>query len=300
VDTRKLNAFLAVAEELHFGRAALRLHISQPPLSLLIRALEADLGVKLFLRTSRRVELTEAGRVLLEDARAILHQLAQARLRAAEAGRGERGSLSIGFITPVIYGSLPGLLREFRTRYPGVRLTLREVMGDVQLEDLERGRLSAGFVAAPVSAAHLSQLTVLREPMVAALPKAHTLARGKGSIRLAQLSGESFIVFPRTSAPGLFDRIIAFCRSAGFSPRIEQEAMQSQTIVGLVSAGLGVAIVPASIKKLRRSGVVYRPFKERSPRVETLLVWRKEDRSRALRNFVTLAEKALDSAGSSR
>jgi DNA-binding transcriptional LysR family regulator len=292
MDTHKLTAFVAVAEELHFGRAALRLHMTQPPLSLLIRGLEADLGAKLFLRTSRRVELTEAGQVLLEEARTILRQLGDARRRAVEAGRGERGSLVIGFITPVIYGFLPGLLREYRTRFPGVRLTLRESMGDVQLAELQSGKLSAGFVAAPVVSEELSMQSVLREPMLAALPKSHPLARGQSAIRLAQLRDEPFIVFPRASAPGLFDAIVAFCRSAGFSPRIEQEAMQSQTIVGLVSAGLGVAIVPASIKQLRRPGVVYRAFKERSPRVETLLVWRKDDHSLALQNFVKLASAA--------
>jgi DNA-binding transcriptional LysR family regulator len=289
MDTRKLTAFVAVAEELHFGRAAIKLHLSQPPLSLMIRGLEADLGAKLFLRTSRRVELTEAGGVLLDEARAILGQLGEARRRTVEAGRGERGSLAIGFITPVIYGVLPRLLREFRTRFPGVRLTLREATGDVQLAELESGKLSAGFVAGPVASEQLSVLSVLREPMVATLPKSHPLARGQSAIRLAQLRDEPFILFPRTSAPGWFDAIVAFCRSAGFSPRIEQEAMQSQTIVGLVSAGLGVAIVPASIKQLRRQGVVYRPFKERSPRVETLLVWRQDDRSLVLRNFVRLA-----------
>ena len=295
MDTRKLNAFVAVAEELHFGRAALRLHMSQPPLSLSIRALEADLGVKLFVRSSRRVELTDAGRALLDEARAILRRLSEARRATVEAGRGERGSLDIGFITPVVYGFLPGLLRDFRSRYPGVRLTLREAMGDVQLEDLEGGRLSAGFVTAPVKSAQLSQSTVLREPMIAAVPKAHPLARGKGRIRLAQLRDEPFILFPRTSAPGLFDQIVAFCRSSDFSPRVEQEAMQSQTIVSLVSAGLGVAIVPASIGKLHRSGVVYRRFEGRSPRVETVLVWRKDDQSRALQNFVKLAQRAVGS-----
>ena len=231
--------------------------------------------------------------MLLEEARAILRHLGEARRRTVEAGRGERGSLDIGFITPVIYGVLPGLLREFRMRYPDVRLTLREAMGDVQLEELERGNLDAGFIATPVSGRDLSQRTLLREPMVAALPKAHPLARGRAPIRLAQLGDEPFILFPRTSAPGLFDSIVAFCRSSGFSPRIEQEAMQSQTIVGLVSAGLGVAIVPASIRKLRRSGVVYRSFRERSPRVETVLLWRKNDHSRALENFVKLVERVI-------
>jgi DNA-binding transcriptional LysR family regulator len=291
LDTRRLNAFVAVAEELHFGRAARRLHVSQPPLSLSIRALEAELGVRLFQRTSRRVELTQAGQVLLDEARVILQRLHEARLRTAEAGRGELGTLDIGFITPVVYSVLPDLLRQFRARFPGVRLTLREATGDVQLDELLRGALSVGFVAAPVPDARLSHVTVLREPLVAALPRAHVLGRRKGPIGLAALGTEPFIAFPRTSAPGLFDEIVTFCRSAGFSPRIEQEAVQSQTIVGLVSAGLGVAIVPASISKLRRPGVVYRSFKERSPRVRTLLVWRKDDPSSARENFVKLAQE---------
>ena len=290
MDTRKLNVFIAVAEELHFGRAARRLHISQPPLSALIRTLEADLGVRLFQRTSRRVEMTEAGRVLLDEARTILERIEEARRRTVEADGGERGALTIGFITPVIYTLFPNLLREFRTRFPNVRLTLREAMADVQLAELERGTLSAGFLAAPGLRAHLSQLTILREPLVAALPAAHPLAHGRGPLRLARLKTEPFVLFPRPSAPGLFDDIVAFCRSAGFSPRVEQEALQSQTIVGLVSAGLGVAIVPASIRNLDRPGVVYRPFKERPPQLETVLAWRRDAVSRALRNFVATAQ----------
>jgi len=291
IDIRKLFAFVAVAEELHFGRAAQRLHVSQPPLSLTIRALEDELGVRLLRRTSRRVALTEPGRVLLEEARAILQKLELARRRTAEAERGERGSLALGFITPVIYGPLPELLQRYRTHYPRVELVLRESTGDVQLEELERGKLDAALVAAPLPDARFSRLSLLREPLVAALPRTHPAARGKGALRLSQLRDQPFIAFPRGSAPGLFDQIVGFCARAGFSPRIEQEAVQHQTIVGLVSAGLGVAIVPASIAKLRRPGVVYRRFSERSPLVETLLVWRKGDESTTLANFVKLAAR---------
>jgi DNA-binding transcriptional LysR family regulator len=162
----------------------------------------------------------------------------------------------------------------------------------VQLEALLRGELDAGFVAAPVAEAGLSRLTVLSEPLVAALPRAHAAARAGGAIRLARLRGQPFVAFPRGVAPGLFDQIVGFCRAGGFSPRIEQEAVQQQTIVGLVSAGLGVAIVPASIARLRRPGVVYRRFRERSPLVETLLVWRRDGASSALSNFVELAAQA--------
>jgi DNA-binding transcriptional LysR family regulator len=289
VETKKLTAFVAVAEELHFGRAARRLHLSQPPLSLAIRALENELGVLLFRRSSRRVELTEAGSVLLAEARAVLHRLEEARRLTLATQRGERGSLAVGFITPVVYGPLPALLKRYRARHPGVRLVLREWTGDVQLEALVRGELDAGFVAAPVADPELARLTVLSEPLLAALPRAHRAARGGGPVRLARLGEQPFVAFPRAVAPGLFDQIIGFCRGAGFSPRIEQEAVQHQTIVGLVSAGLGVAIVPASIAHLRRPGVVYRRFRERSPLVESLLVWRKDDASPALANFVKLA-----------
>jgi DNA-binding transcriptional LysR family regulator len=291
MDTHKLKSFVAVAEELHFGRAAARLHVSQPPLSVLIRSLEEDLGVQLFRRTSRRVELTGSGQVLLEEARGILERLALARTHTEEAGRGDRGSLTVGFITPVIYSLLPDWLREFRTRYPGVRLTLRESMSDVQLEELVRGTLSAGFVAAPVTIKGLAQRIVMREPLVAVLPAAHALARGSGRLSLSRLREEPFVLFPRASAPGLFDHIVGFCGAVGFSPRIEQEAVQSQTIVGLVSSGLGVGIVPASISRLRRPGVVYRPFRERSPQVETALVWKDDAGSPALRNFVEIGQR---------
>jgi DNA-binding transcriptional LysR family regulator len=291
MDSRRLNAFVAVAEELHFGRAAQRLHMTQPPLSILIRGLEADLGVKLLRRSSRLVELTEPGRVLLDEARQILDRLDQAERRTIQAGAGIRGELSIGFITPSIYSFLPTRLQAFRKQFPDVRLTLHESMSDVQLRDIFARKLHVGFVAAPVSDERLAQQVVAREPLVAALPARHALAARKGTLPVARLQDQPFILFPRGSAPGLFDQILGFCQSAGFSPRIEQEAVQSQTIVGLVSAGLGVAVVPQSIGTLRRPGVTYAHFRERSPEVKTLMVWRKDDVSPALHNFVGLIGK---------
>ncbi|HEX7926428.1 MAG TPA: LysR substrate-binding domain-containing protein [bacterium] len=296
MDTRKLTAFVAIAEELHFGRAAKRLHISQPPLSLLIRNLEAELGTRLFHRTSRKVELTAPGRVLLEEARTVLAGLERAARRTGEASRGTAGTLAIGFITPMIYAGLPDILRTFRARYPQVRLELREAMSDAQVTALEAGTLSLGFVAAPLANDALAHAVVRTEPLVAALAQRHRLAKPSRAIPLRQLASEPFILFPRPNAPGLFDAITGFCRSAGFSPRIDQEAVQSQTIVSLVAAGLGVAIVPESIRGLQRTGVVYRRFRERSPRVQTLAAWRHEDDSAALANFVAVVRELAGGA----
>lgn len=291
MDTRKLTAFVAVAEELHFGHAAKRLHISQPPLSLLIRNLEAELGARLFQRTSRKVELTAPGRVLLEEARTVLASVERAARRTSEAGHGITGTLTIGFITPMIYAGLPEVLRTFRSRYPNVRLELREAMSDVQVAALEASTLSLGLVAAPLANDTLVHTVVNRERLVAALPQRHPLAKSSRAIPLRLLAEEPFVLFPRPSAPGLFDAITGFCRSAGFTPRIDQEAVQSQTIVSLVAAGLGVAIVPESIRGLQRTGVAYRPFRERSPRVQTLAAWRRDDDSPVLRNFLAVVRE---------
>jgi DNA-binding transcriptional LysR family regulator len=164
-------------------------------------------------------------------------------------------------------------------------------MSDVQLAGIVVRKLDIGFVAAPVTDERLAQQVVAREPLVTALPARHALAVRKGPLPVARLQDQPFILFPRVSAPGLFDQIVGFCQSAGFSPRIDQEAVQSQTIVGLVSAGLGVAIVPESIATLRRPGVKYAHFRERSPEVKTLMVWRKDDASPALHNFIELVGK---------
>ena len=295
MELRHLRYFVAVAEELHFGRAAEKLHISQPPLSMQIRSLEEHLGVTLLHRTQRHVSLTQAGHAFLQEARQILARLEQAVLVTRRASRGEIGELVVGFISVADYNVLPAVLREFRRRFPMVNLTLRESTTDAQIRDLLGGRIDLGFVLPPVAEPALESICIVREPLVVALPERHPLADRRGRLALAQLRDAPFILFPRPMAPGLYDDVVSFCRAAGFSPRVEQEAIQMQTIISLVSAELGVALIPASLTNLRRTGVTYKTLREASPLTEIHLAWRRGDELPALRLFVDVALQATDS-----
>ncbi len=291
MELRHLRYFVTVAEELHFGRAAKKLHISQPPLSMQIRALEAELGVTLFNRTQRSVPLTQSGNALLGEARHILARADQAVLMTRRASRGEIGELAIGFISVTDYNVLPVVLREFRPAFPLVNLTLRESTTDAQIRDLLAGRIDVGFVLPPINEPSLESLPILREPLIAALPDKHPLARKAGKLVLEKLKDAPFILFPRPYAPGLHDDVVSCCKAAGFSPRVEQEAIQMQTIVSLVSAELGVALIPASLTNLRRTGVTYKELKAGSPLTEVHLAWRRGDDLPARRVFVDVASR---------
>jgi len=290
MDLRRLRYFVATSEELHFGRAAKRLGMSQPPLSMQIRALERELGVTLFDRDRRNVALTVAGEVLLCETRRILAALDHAKLVTQRAAQGLHGALSVGFITPAEYSFLPRLVRTFRQQYPGVTLQLREAMTDTQIEELKRGALDVGLLYGTVDGPGFSCQVIWSEPLVAAIPRKHALAVRAAPISVKRLAGEELVMFPREIAPALFDEILGFCRSGGFSPRITQEARQTQTIISLVSAGLGIAITPASIRHLERKGVVYRTFRERTPIVRVSAVWSNDRRSQAVLNFVAMAQ----------
>ena len=291
MELRHLRYFVAVADELHFGRAAEKLHISQPPLSMQIRALEDELGVALLHRTRRHVSLTRAGQAFLQDARQILEKTDQAILTARRAGRGEIGELAVGFISVADYNLLPLVLREFRRRYPMVSLSLKEATTDTQLEDLREGRIDVGFLLPPVTEPGIESVPVLREPLIAALPEHHPLAARSGAIALADLANTPFIITPRHMAPGLYDDIVSFCHAAGFSPQVTQEAIQMQTVISLVSAEMGVALIPHSLRNLKRTGVVYKSLKEKSPMSEIHLAWRIGDSLPALQLFLRLAQQ---------
>jgi DNA-binding transcriptional LysR family regulator len=297
MDLRHLRYFVTVAEELHFGRAARKLHISQPPLSMQIRALENELGVTLLNRTQRHVALTQAGTALLGEARYILSRVEQAVLTTKRAGRGEIGELAIGFISVADYNVLPLVLREFRRRFPLVKLILRESTTDAQLQDLLERRIDAGFVLPPLNEPALESVSILREPLIAALPERHPLARQPGKLALEKLSEAPFILFPRLYAPGLYDDVVSCCKAAGFSPRVEQEAIQMQTIVSLVSAELGVALIPASLTNLQRTGVTYKHLKGGTPLTEIHLAWRRGDDLPVLRVFLDVATQTASTAG---
>jgi DNA-binding transcriptional LysR family regulator len=291
VELRHLRYFLAVAEVLHFGRAAARLSISQPPLSRQIRDLERELDVTLFERSTRGVRLTPAGAALLPDARRLLREADALAAGARELARGDVGVLDLGFISASAYNALPRLLPGFRRARPGVRLVLSEATSDVQAAALAEGTLDAGILLPPVAHPALAYATLTREPLVAALPGSR---RWPSRLPLARLAGEPFVMFPRRVGPGLFDLVVGACERAGFAPRVEQEAVQMPTIVSLVAAGMGVALVPASLGHMRRTGVVYRPLTGAAPRVEVGLAWRETDRSPALAAFVAHARATFD------
>jgi DNA-binding transcriptional LysR family regulator len=291
MELRHLRYFATLAEELHFGRAAQRLHIAQPPLSQQIQQLEKELGFKLFHRTKRNVQLTEAGQVFLVEVRQIMRQLQQAIQIGQQTSRGEIGQLVVGFVSSAAYNILPTILQTFRGCVPGVRLELHELTTDQQLEWLREGRMDIGFLRPPVEENRFNWETIFQESLIVALPEGHLLAN-QSNICLTSLANEPFILFPRILAPGLYDLIISLCQQANFSPNVAQEAIQMQTIVSLVAAEMGVAIVPASLENLQRIGVVYKTLQEPTPKVGMAMIWLKNETSTTVLRFVEIVKQA--------
>jgi DNA-binding transcriptional LysR family regulator len=293
-DLWQLRYFTAVAEHLHFGRAAEVLHISQPPLSRAIRALEERLGVALFLRTRRRVELTPEGARLLEEAKRMTEQLERVVLELRGMRSGERGRLRIGFVSLADYGVLPALLKAAKAARPGVAFALREMLSPEQALALAAGDLDFGFLLPPVSeSGSLEHIVVQRERFLAALPSSHPLARQRGALSVRALVDDPFVMVPREIAPGLYDIVAGLVAKAGFPLNVAQEAIQMQTVVSLVSSGLGVALVPESVANLGRQGVVYRPLADKHPRLDLWLAWRRGSIGEAAREFAMTARRMV-------
>jgi len=293
LELRQLRYFVTVAEELHFGRAAQRLHMTQPPLSQTIAALEETLGAPLFLRTRRQVELTPAGAALLPEARRLLEQAAAMPELVRRAAAGESGRLALSFVTPADYSVLPPLLRDYSAAFPNVELVLQEATTDVQIDDLLHGRIDAGLLIPPLpdkAQALLDYASVLEEALVLCAPAGLLPADG-GPVDLRALPHLPLIIFPRKSAPALYDAILSCFHDAGLTPSIGQEAIQMQTIVSLVSAGMGLALVPQSVSNLQRPGVEYRALANPTPLVELGLAWRRDNASPVLRGFLELLRK---------
>lgn len=290
MELRHLRYFVALAEELHFGRAAERLHIAQPPLSQQIRQLEAELGFQLFYRTKRTVQLTEAGQVFFSEIQGILRQLEQAIQVGRQTSRGEIGQLVIGFVSSAAYNVLPTILRAFRTRVPAVSLELHELTTNQQSQWLREGRIDVGFLRPPVEEDLFNFETIFQEPLMIALPEAHLMAN-QSNVSLRSLSAEPFILFPRAIAPGLYDHIISLCQQADFSPTVAQEAIQLQTIVSLVAAEMGIAIVPESLQHLQRTGVVYKAIQEPTSKVAIAMIWRRNDMSPTVQRFLEVVRQ---------
>ncbi|AUX29857.1 MULTISPECIES: LysR substrate-binding domain-containing protein [Sorangium] len=288
MDLRHLRYFTAVAEERHFGRAAQRLGIAQPPLSRQIQDLESELGFSLFDRSRRRVELTPAGVVFLAHVRRVFDALDLAVHEARRASVGETGRLVVGYLSSLAYSGITELVRAFRTDFPSVELALREMPPQEQIEALKDGRIDVGFVRAPLNDPRLASECVRREPLLVALPADHPLA-GRRRIPLELLSREPFVVFPRQRGSAFFDLVVGLCREAGFTPRIVQEALHLD-ILSLVAAGFGVSILPESIKNIRRGGLALRPIVG-APVTDLLLAWRADDASPTLGQFLSFVRR---------
>ncbi len=281
IELRSWRQFLMLAQTLHFGRAAELLHITQPPLTQAIQQLERRLGTLLFERTRRSVALTPAGAALVEPVRQLLEQAAALHTRARDAAAGEVGRVRLGFISTVGFGPLPLWLRAFREQQPGIAIELIEATSDVQLKAFERGEIDVGFMLhapglPPAAPASLQSLSLGVEPLVLALPDAAPWAKAR-RLRPADVLAQPLVIFPRTATPSLYDAVLAFYHRHGATPVIAQQATQMQTIVNLVSAGLGIALVPEAVTQLQRPGVVYRPLPkaltELAPHCETSLLW---------------------------
>lgn len=277
MELRHMRYFAVLAEELHFSKAAERLRIAQPPLSQQIKQLEKELGVQLFYRTKRKVEMTEAGVVFLNEVRPILEQIEQAVDTIQRLSRGEVGRLTVGFVNSAMYNFLHSALHVFHNRYPDIALTLREQTSAQQVQSLLKGRIHIGFLRPPIKEdCQILLETVVKECLVVALPEGHYLAC-YSQIALADLKNCPFILFPRSQGAGFYHQILALCAQAGFEPDVVQEAVEMQTIVSLVAAGMGISLVPESLRNLHRSGVIYRDIVERTSMISLAMAWRRNE-----------------------
>ena len=285
-ELRTLRQFVAVAEELHFSRAAQRLHMTQPPLSLAIRGLEREFGAELFSRTQRSVALSPAGAALLPQVRRLLAEADALPRLAQAAAAGLAGRLRLAFVSSIAYGPLPGWLSSFRDAHADVALQLREATLDVQLAAFDADEIDAGFVLHAPGAAPpgFAAWAALQESLVLAMPQVHPAAASRRPA-FGRIAAEPLLIFPRPIAPSLYDAVLGFYRANGATPRIAQEAIQMQTLVNLVSSGMGLAWVPASVMQLQRPGVVYRAPAGSALQCETSLLWR-EPASPVVQRFV--------------
>jgi DNA-binding transcriptional LysR family regulator len=301
MEFRHLRYIVAVAEEGHITRAAERLGIAQPPLSRQIKAIEQEIGVQLFRRVPRGVELTDAGRAFLDVARATFDNLDRALEAARRTARGEQGRISVAFTSSTAFHPLvPRIIREFREAFPLVAVTLAEGIPPDLIESIERDRLDAAFVRP--SHAKLKRLVfhpLLQEQLVVAFPEGHALARGQArAVPLKGLSDETFVMNSRHAGVAIRDVVFTACQAAGFSPQVGQEAPHVISTLALVAAGIGISVVPASLQHLHIRGVVYRRLAGKELKVTLNLASRRGETSAVVRQFVNLVRRrAKDDRG---
>jgi len=289
IELRHLTYFRTVAETLHFGRAAELLHISQPPLTRQIAALEKELGVQLFDRSKRSVQLTEAGKHFYRDTAEIFHALERARRNAVSTGAGNSGALLVGFMMSTAYNILPSVTRHYSAAYPEVDMRLTEHVPNLLAVDIMEGKRDVGIMYRPEDCNGLDSRTIFSEPLVAVLPKNHRLAT-REKISTRDLADDPFVSIPRAIAPVVYDLIVNCCLAAGFRPRIKLEANLQQTIVNLVGEGLGVAMVPNSMQAMHLETTVFKPLVD-APVVEVAVIWNKDNRNPCIQTFVQTAQE---------
>ncbi len=291
MEFRHLRCFIALAEELHFGRAAQRLAMTQPPLSLNIQQLEASVGARLFERNSRGASLTAAGDAFLPKAIALLEQAAQAAREARDVGQGLAGQLQIGFAGTVLYRGLPQVLRDFGAAHPKLRLALRELSSSEQLVELVHDRLDLGFVHTTRVPTGFSQILVSSQPFMACLPASHPLA-GEAVLSLGRLKGEVFAIVMRAVSPDYHDRILAACADAGFEPALAFELRHWLSVVSVIAQGLGVGLVPAALQQAGLPGVAFVPLERSLQPYDTHCLWRTGRDQSALGAFLAAVRQA--------
>lgn len=285
MELRQIRCFVAVAEELHFGRAARRLALSQPPLTRTIQQLEEELGARLLERTRRRVELTPAGSSFLRRARQILSASDAAFEETRRVAEGRAGVLAVSFVGSAMFTVLPAVLREMRRVHPGVEFQLHEMTSDQQVQALLDGRTQAAFIRPGVAHPRIENRVLLREELLVALPEEHPLA-ARDQVAVADLVDDAFVLFPRQNHRSLGNRVLELCAESGFAPREIQEALEMQTGLGLVAGGLGVAVVPGGVRHLSWQGVVLKPIPAPAPSIELSLAFLREEGSPILPRFL--------------
>lgn len=292
MELRHLRYFSVLADELHFGRAARRLAISQPPLSVAIRQLEESIGARLFERNSKEVRLTAAGATLRESARELLRRTEEIAREARDVASGSAGHLRIGFVGAMLYRGLPQALRAFRRRHAGVRISLTEMNSAEQMAELLHDRLDLGFVHTHRMPQGLQQRLLLAEPFVCCLPARHALARRR-TVALADLREQPFILFARSVSPDYHERILSICADAGYQPEVRHEVRHWLAVVSLVSQDMGVALVPEALKRSALKGAVFRPLQEVVAQSEAYGVWRSTPRNLLVERLLEEMPRAL-------
>jgi DNA-binding transcriptional LysR family regulator len=273
MDLRKLRYFSVLAEEKHFGRAAQRLSLSQPPLSLAIRQLEEEIGARLFERTSRNVSLTAAGVALQREAEVLLRRTEETRLLVKAIADGKEGRLRLGFGSSMLYRGFPRILDAFQAASPDIELSVQELNSTEQVEALQRDEIDLGFIHGREVPDHLDGFRYHAEPFVACVPRDHPCA-GARTLRLSRLRDDEFVLFSRNVSPDYYQSIIATCLSAGFSPRVRHQVRHWLSVVSFVANGLGVALVPSTLKASNMAGAVFVPIQEAKILSETWCVWK--------------------------